>query len=171
MTMADTELANFLAHSVELESEARERYSELADSMTQHHSEEVAQFFQRMAHEASQHLAEVTGLAEGLVLPRLSAWEFDWPETEPPETVSYEAVHYRMSLRQAMQLALANECAAQAYYRNIADTSADPGVIQMATQFADEEMSHAAELEHLLQTQPANGEHGLEEDDDPHMPE
>ena len=58
---------------------------------------------------AAQHLEEVAGLAGDTPLPQLTAWEFEWPEAEPPETASYEAVHYRMSLRQAVELALANE--------------------------------------------------------------
>jgi rubrerythrin len=171
MTMAYTKLAEFFAHSLELESEARDRYEELADSMAQHHSDQVAQFFQRMAQEASQHLAEVTDLAKDLELPQLKAWEFEWPEAEPPETASYEAMHYRMSLRQAMLLALENERAAERYYRHVADNSGDDETAQIAGQFADDELSHAAALERLLQELPENGANIREEDDDPHMPE
>ena len=171
MTMANKELAEFLAHSVELESEAMERYEELADAMALHHNEQVAQFFLRMAREASHHLAEVSDLAKGMVLPQLKAWEFNWPEAESPETASYEALHYRMSLRQAMTLALENERAAQSYYRQVADSSGDDETCRIATGFADEELSHAAELECMLQELPHNGENLREEDDEPHMPE
>jgi rubrerythrin len=169
--MTATALAEFLAHSLELEGEAGQRYSELAESMAQHHSAEVALFFQRMAHEADQHRAEIASLAQGMTLPTLTAWEFNWPAAEAPETVSYEAVHYRMSLQQAMQLALANERAAQAYYGAIADTSSDGEVARLARLFADEELLHAAELERLLQRLPAASAQVFEEDDDPHMPE
>ena len=171
MTMTNTELAEFFAHSIELESEARDRYEELADSMAQHHSDEVAQFFRRMAQEASQHLAEVTELAQGLELPELKVWEFEWPDAEPPETASYEAMHYRMSLRQAMLLAQENERAAERYYRQMSVNSDDSETTQIAAQFADDELSHTAALEHLLQELPENGANILEEDDDPHMPE
>ena len=102
--MTNKQLAQFLAHSVELESQAQERYLELAESMAAHHNDRVADFFKRMAGEADLHLAEVSKLAEGRRLPHLNAWEFDWPEAEPPETSSYEAVHYRMSLGQAIRL-------------------------------------------------------------------
>jgi rubrerythrin len=169
--MTNTELANFLAHSIELESEARERYEELADSMQQHHNRPVAQFFLRMAEEAVHHLGEVSELAKGINLPELKAWEFNWPEAEPPETASYEAMHYRMSLRQAIALALENERAAQQYYRQAAASSSDEETTQVATRFADEEASHAAELERLLQDLPENQLNLREEDDDPHMPE
>ena len=76
--MANEQLANFLAHSMELESEARERYLELADSMAAHFNGAVADFFRRMAHDAELHLSEVSELAAGMVLPTLKAWEFDF---------------------------------------------------------------------------------------------
>lgn len=169
--MATTALAHFLAHSVELESEAKERYEELAESMAGHHNREVAQFFRRMAIEASHHLAEVAQLAEGMELPRLKAWEFQWPEAESPETASYEALHYRMSLREAMTLALHNERAAERYYRQSARDTEDTETARIAAAFADEEASHAAELERLIGELPGNGANLREEDDEPHMPE
>ena len=167
----NSELANFLAHSLELESEARERYAELADSMDAHHNRPVAEFFRRMAGEAEHHLQEVAELAGPMTLPSLKAWEFDWPDAEPPETASYEALHYRMSLRQAMTLALANEHAAERYYREFAQRSADAGTAAVATRFADEERGHAAQLERMIADLPVTSEHLLEEDDEPHMPE
>ncbi|MEH6581434.1 MAG: ferritin family protein [Halioglobus sp.] len=169
--MANIELAEFLAHSLELESEARDRYEELADTMTIHHNGQVAQFFLNMALEARHHLEEVADLAKGITLPELKAWEFNWPEAEPPETASYEAMHYRMSLHEAITLALENEYAAEQYYRQIANTSGNADTAKIAGQFADEERSHAAKLESMLQNIPENGVHQREEDDEPHMPE
>ncbi|MEP4149164.1 MAG: ferritin family protein [Halioglobus sp.] len=169
--MSNQQLGDFLAHSVELESEARERYLELAQSMTEHHNTDVAEFFGRMAEESRLHLEEVAEIAEGMELPDLKAWEFDWPEEESPEAASYEAVHYRMSLRQAMLLALENERAAEKFYRSFADSSSDEKTRRLAAQFSAEEASHAAQLVKLLGKLPADGEHHLEEDDDPHMPE
>lgn len=168
---ANPRLAEFLAHSVELESEARERYAELADTMTAHHNRPVAAFFRRMVGEAQRHLDEVAALADGLELPELKAWEFDWPDTEPPETASYEALHYRMSLREAMNLALANERAAERYYRHVSETSGDRETSKIARQFADEEVRHAEALQRMLEAQPETGAHRREEDDEPHMPE
>ena len=71
--MSNQQLGDFLAHSVELESEARERYLELAESMTEHHNTEVADFFGRMAEESRLHLEEVAQIAEGKadIYPRL----------------------------------------------------------------------------------------------------
>lgn len=169
--MANKELAEFLAHSLELESEARDRYEELADAMAQHHNDKVSQFFQRMALEARHHLEEVADLAKGITLPELKAWEFNWPEAESPETASYEAMHYRMSLRDAMTLALENERAAEGYYRAAANSSGCEKTVEIAGQFADEERSHAAELVRMLEELPADRANLREEDDEPHMPE
>ncbi len=169
--MSNTYLAEFLAHSVELESEARERYLELADSMLAHNNEAVAEFFGRMAEESRLHLKEVSEIAADAELPELKAWEFDWPDEESPEAASYEAVHYRMSLRQAMLLALENERAAEKFYRSFADTSPDEETRRLAAQFAAEEASHGAQLVAKLGKLPPDEGHPLEEDDDPHMPE
>ena len=165
MASAETnrELAIFLAHSVELESEARERYEELADAMAQHHNDSVAAFFMRMAREAEHHLAEVADLASGFDLPAIKAWDFAWPEAEPPETASYEAVHYRMSLREAMTLALGNENAAQAYYQQVAASATDSETVRIANRFAEEERNHATELENMLDELPTNGAHHRED--------
>jgi len=168
--MINDELALFLAHSVALEAEARERYEELADAMAQHHNAEAAAFFERMAREASQHLAEVESMVGQASLPVLRAWEFHWPRAEAPESASYEAVHYRMSLREAVNLALANEREAEQYYRQVAVGSDDPETRRIAGAFADEEASHAAALEKLLAQQPTAPEHAREEDDEPHLP-
>ena len=123
------------------------RYLELAESMTAHHNTEVANFFDRMAEESRLHLEEVAEIAAGKSLPELKAWEFDWPEQESPETVSYEAVHYRMSLRQAMLLALGNERAAQKFYRSFADSTTDEETRRLAAQFATEEASDSNSME------------------------
>ncbi|MEE4144004.1 MAG: ferritin family protein [Halieaceae bacterium] len=173
MTSADPnpELANFLAHSLELEAEAQQRYGELAASMASHRNQPVAEFFRRMATEAEHHQQEVVELAAGMVLPQLKAWEFDWPGAEAPETSSYETLHYRMSLREAMALALANERAAEQYYRSFASDSDDPATVAAATRFADEERGHAAALGRLIAALPEQAVYHREEDDEPHMPE
>ena len=148
--MMVNKLGRFLAHSVALESEAQERYLQLAEIMTGYHNRPVADFFERMAKEAGLHLQEVTRTSGDVELPRLKAWEFDWPELEAPETTSQEAVHPHMNLRQAMRLALDNERAAERYYRHIAHSTDDPETARIATGFADEELSHAAALERML---------------------
>lgn len=169
--MFNEELADFLAHSLELESEARERYQEMAEAMESHHNTEVAAFFRRMAEEASHHLAEVEAMIGSAQLPQMKPWEFRWLEAEAPESGSHEGLHYRMGLRQAVELALGNERSAERYYRHRADNSSDSETVRIASEFADEELQHVAALQQMLQQLPPDPVYGREEDDDPHLPE
>ena len=156
---------HFLAHAVALEEEAMQRYRELAEALEAHNNPEVAAFFAAMSEESAKHLAEVQALAAGHELPELAAWEFDWPG-EAPESASYEALHYRMDMRAAMELALANERSAEAFYTAAAESARDETTARLARGFAAEEQEHARLLMHRLE--------GLEpapafqfEDDDP----
>jgi rubrerythrin len=124
-----------------------------------------------MAEEASRHRAEVEELAAGAQLPQLAAWEFRWPGAEAPESASYEALHYRMTLADAMGLALQNELEAGAFYRAVAERSDDPATVETARRFAAEEARHAAALQRMLGGLPDTPRHAREDDDEPHLPE
>ncbi len=165
-----SELAVFLAHSLALESEARERYLELAESLAAHHNSDAAAFFQRMACEAGQHLEEVAELAGDHVLPQLQPWEYAWPGPEAPESASYEALHYRMSLGEAMHLALHKEQDAAAYYRQVATDSLCPETRRVAAGFAAEEEQHAAALQTMIAQLDESAEHHRLDEDDPQLP-
>ena len=169
--MSENALLLFLAYSRELERESGERYTELAASLAAHHNSEVASFFEDMAQQANEHLAEVLRLSSGRELPTLDPWDFQWPEAEPPESTSYEAMHYRMSLREAIDLALSNERAAEQFYREHGERSDDAEVQNIAAQFAAEEAEHARALEARLAELDDKREHTREDDDPPHMPE
>ena len=165
------ELEKFLAHAIELESEALERYEELSGAMRAHHNKEVARFFARMVQESRLHCKVVTALAAELSLPDLKAWEFEWPGVQAPESSDYEAVHYRMGEREAVQLALANERAAQDFYEAWVESSEDERTRELAVQLAAEEADHARQLEELLETLAEAPKHQRQDDDEPHMPE
>lgn len=169
--MSEGALLTFLAYSEELERESQERYAELAAAMATHNNREVAAFFEGMAQQAKEHLAEVLQISAGRELPALRPWDFQWPAAEPPETISYEALHYRMSLREALELALRNEYAAERFYRRYGESSDDGAVQRLAAQFADEEAEHARALELLVQKSTDRRDHGREDDDPPHVPE
>jgi rubrerythrin len=164
-------LALFLAHSRELEREAAERYTELAASLAAHHNREAARFFEAMGHEARRHLAEVEERSAGLELPDLDPWDYDWPSAEAPESASYEALHYRMSLREAMEIALRHERAAEHFYRGYSEQSENAAVRNLACEFAAEEGEHARLLEARLRELTETRLHAREDDDPPHLPE
>jgi rubrerythrin len=169
--MAVGEREHFLAHAIELESEALQRYQELADAMAVHNNPAVAAFFNAMVRESTLHCQKVTALAAGLVLPDIKAWEFEWPEAESPESVEYEAVHYRMSERAALQLALDNEFAARDFYQSWADRCEDSTTREWALEFSAEEADHARQLQQLMASLDPETLYQQEDDDPPHMPE
>lgn len=164
------ELLRFLAHAAELEAEAMTRYEEMAEVLQVHNNPEVAAFFAQMSTESARHLEEVRELAGGRTLPDIPAWEFDW-EQDAPESLSYEAAHYRMSMEDAMRLALTNERSAQAFYAGYAESCKDGETVALARRFAEEETEHARRLEERLKESGVAAELRYLDDDSPHMPE
>ena len=164
------ELLRFLAHAREMEAEAMTRYEELGEALQVHNNPEVAAFFLQMATESAKHLEEVEELIAGRDLPDIPPWEFDW-QADAPESASYEALHYRMDMREALLLALANERSAQAFYAGYAESANDAETVALARQFADEENDHAHRLEQRLSILPETSLHQREDDDAPQTPE
>ena len=164
------EYNHFLVHALELEEDAMTRFQELAETLRAHNNLEVAEFFEGVAEEAARHLQEVRSDAEARELPELAAWEYDWP-AEPPESASYESVHYRMDLRRALELALASERAARAFYARVADSAKDAETARLAASYAAEEVEHIRRLEERMAGLPPTSPSQFEDDDPAHSPE
>lgn len=142
-----TEVGLFLAHAVALEEEAAERYAELADAMEVHNNKEVAELFRKLSHYSVLHLNDVRKRAEGIELPHLKPWEYQWANGEPPESAPSDNAHYMMTPYHCIHLALRNEKRGYGYYADLAYKSADPEVKRLAAAFAAEEAEHVKELE------------------------
>lgn len=156
MTPLD-DLGTFLVHAVVLEDEAASRYDELADTMEVHHNDEVATLFRQMALYSRMHLKEATehAAAHAGGLPDLKPWEFDWPGSESPESGRAEASHYLMTPHHALNLALAAELSAHAFYAGVASRSRSEPIRKLAAEFAAEEAGHAQALRKWLSRYPA----------------
>lgn len=153
--MTASPIALFLAHAVALETEAGERYDELADAMEVHNNREVAALFRQMSEFSRRHAAEVTGRAAALQpLPRLKSWEYRWDSPQPPESGDSGDTHYLMAPRHALRFALANERRGWEYYNHLAITAPDAEVRALAAEFAAEEAGHVATLERWLDRSP-----------------
>ncbi len=164
------EFKRFLAHALEMEEEAMNRYRELAEALREHNNLLVADFFEAMAAESAKHLAEVKGIEVPGELPKFAPWDYDWP-ADAPESTSYEAVHYRMDLRRALELALENEREAQAFYAQFAETTTDLETARLAASYAAEEAEHARRLEERLKRLPPTSPSQFEDDDPAQSPE
>lgn len=145
-----SDLGFFLAHSLELESESAERLREVAHVMHAHRQEPLAALFEELAVHSDQHAAEVRAICDEHDLPELTAWEYDWPANEPPETAAYDTVSYESSPREALQAMITLETNARDFYQSVADMTQDETIRKYAALFATEEAEHARLLEARL---------------------
>lgn len=138
-------VAEFLAHALELEMEAVDRYRELADSMELHNNPEVAELFRGQAELGIRHTETILTRAQGLRLPPISPWDFKW-DGPGPEVLGMDRVNYLMDAHQALTLALHNETRGRDFYAQVAASSPDPAVRAIAHDLAAEEDAHARTL-------------------------
>ena len=155
-----------LAYSLALETEAVDRFNDLADQMETHHNYEVADLFRKLARIEGLHIENVNRASEGRELPSLLAWEFEWQDGESPEGGSMEEAHYLMQPWHAIELAMKGEKRAVAFFQHVADTAVDEKVLKMALELVEEEKEHVALLLEWQERFPKPTE-GWDEDLDP----
>ena len=164
-------VGEFLAHALELEIESRERYSVLADSMEIHHNAEVAELFRKMAHYSDLHANEVQQRAIGKVLPTIAPWAFKWNCPDHPEAPCHEDANYLMTTAEALNFALHNELRGRDFYMNVAASTPDPEVRELAREMAEEERQHVALLKKWFAHASRTTEPAPEDMDPPNIPE
>ncbi len=158
-----------LAYSLALETEAVERFNDLADQMEMHHNYEVADLFRKLAKIEGLHIENVNQASAGKQLPALMAWEFEWDGGESPEGGLMEDAHYLMQPWHAIDLAMQGEKRAVAFFRHVADTATDDKVLKMALELVEEEEEHVALLQKWQERFPKPGEDWDEDLDPPTM--
>lgn len=139
-----------LAHALAMESEAAERYGELADQMEVHRRTAVAAIFRRLEQAEKAHLGDLTEMCAKFELPHIAPWDFKWRHSESPEAIDFTKVHYQLSVREAILLAFEHERRAAEFYAGIAQSATDPEVQKLAREFAAEEQQHIGWLEAWL---------------------
>lgn len=155
-----------LAYSLALETEAVDRFNDLADQMEMHHNFEVANLFRKLAKIEGIHIDNVNQASEGKQLPAMSAWEFEWQDGESPEGGAAADAHYLMEPWHAIGLAKQGEKRAVAFFRHVAETATDPEVVKLALELVKEEEEHVYLLEQWQKRFPTP-EDGWDEDPDP----
>lgn len=136
-------LEEFMSQALVMEREAVERYTEFADAMETHNNQEVATLFRTMAGYESKH-AEHIMAAMGWQQDPLPPTELmHWPGLDAgPETVPIDDVHYLMQPWHALQLALAAEKRAQAFFAVIAKMAVNDAIRKAAQELQAEEAEH-----------------------------
>ncbi len=137
----------FLAYAIKLESEAADRFGQLADVMQANDNAGVATLFRRLSDYSRMHLAEAQARAGFREVPNLSPTEFVWPDVESPEAAAIWAADPLIGRGEALDVAIAAETAGLRYYESVRDSTEDPEIMALAKAFVEEEVEHVAALE------------------------
>ena len=135
-------LEDFMAQALAMEREAVERYTDFADSMETHNNLEVAAMFRTMAGYEAKHaqaILEQMGWRED---PPVAREAVAWAGFEGPETTPIEEVHYLMQPWHALELALAAEQRAEAFFGELAKLATNDAVRAAALELQAEEAEH-----------------------------
>lgn len=141
-----TSIEDLLGYAVAMEREAAARYIELADVMTVHNNQDVAEFFQRMAKAEQKHVERVTDIQRQLAPDARLRWR-DVGGGEAPDRDEW---HYLHQPYHAIMIALRFEKRAANFFAEVARTVSAKEMKEMASRLAEEEEGHVRELEKLL---------------------
>ena len=159
-------LHDFMAQALAMEREAVARYTEFADSMEMHNNREVAALFRTMAGYEAKHAAQIMAQMGWTSDPPPPPGGYGWPDMEAPETVPLDEAHYLMQPWHALQLALAAEQRAEAFFGELARRAESEPVRRAALEMQAEEAEHAALVKAWMAKVP-QPEGGWSEDPDP----
>jgi rubrerythrin len=146
--------AELYAHAIAFEREAAERYSELAERMADLGNTAVAELFDRLAGFEAEHLETLLRRTDGVGLPIPAAGQYKWLDAGAPETAARELIFRLMTPRHALEIALAAEKRAQAFFEHALLTAGDPALRALAKEMAAEEQEHVKLVEQLLADTP-----------------
>jgi rubrerythrin len=135
-------LEELMAQALAMERAAAQRYSDFADAMETHNNNEVAALFRTMAGYETKHARAIMEEMNWVDDPLVPAYA--WPSIEPPEVVPNDEVHYLMHPWHALQLALAAEQRAEAFFDALARVATSDSVRRAALELKAEETEHVA---------------------------
>jgi rubrerythrin len=150
-----TSLADLFAVAYQIEADAVDRYNVLADQMETHNNPELVAVFRDLARAEAIHRDEILRLAGDLDVIAHARRMAKWKRGESPEESDLGAAHYLMTPWHALQLALPGEERALAFFTSIVESTTDPEIKRMATEFMEEEAEHVNLVHRLLKKYPA----------------
>jgi rubrerythrin len=160
-------LNDLLAVAYQIEIDAVERYNLLADQMETHNNPELVKVFRDLARAESIHGEEICRLAGDFDVATHARQMAKFARSESPEEAELGSAHYMMTPWHALQLSLAGEKRALAYFTSIVETAKDPKVKTMAAQLVEEEAEHVNLVYRLLRKYPKPSDAWAEDDDPP----
>jgi len=133
-------LAALMAQAWLMETEAAERYEELADAMAMHNNRDVAALFRTMAGYEAAHARQILEQMGWTDAP--PSTRVRWPDAEAPETTPVEALHYLMQPWHALEIALAAEERAERFFAHLVRDATTDAVRAAALEMQVEEQEH-----------------------------
>jgi rubrerythrin len=165
-------LEEFMAQALVMEREAVERYTEFADALEMHNNGEVAKLFRTMAGYEAKHAEQIMKQMGWTTDPTPPTQLMRWPGLNAgPETVSIDEVHYLMQPWHALQLALAAEKRAEAFFAVLAKMAVSEPIRRAAMELQAEEAEHVALVQAWIAKTPLPDENWASDPDPPRLNE
>ena len=160
-------LNDLLAVAYQIEIDAVERYNVLADQMETHNNPELVKIFRDLARAEGIHGEEIRRLAGDFDVAGHARQIARFGRTESPEEAALGDAHYLMTPWHALQLSLAGEKRALAFFCSIVETATDPKLKAMAAELVEEEAEHVNLVNRLLLRYPRPDDSWAEDPDPP----
>ena len=150
-------LSDLYAVAYRIEADAVERYQLLSAQMEVHNNPELAGIFRDLARAEGIHRDEIRRLAGEAGIDAVAHADRvpTWRQGESPEEVDAGAAHYLMTPWHALQLVLAGEQRAFAFFTSVSKTAKDAQIRRVAQELAAEEAEHVELVHRLLRQHPA----------------
>ena len=132
----------FYVHALAIEREAAERYAEFAGYFDGRGGETLAGLCRNLARAEREHFDELVRASEHLALPAIPTGDHRWLEGDAPETPARDLLYRVATPRQLLEIALAAELRAHAFFVSVARTALSVEVRQLASIMAAEEVEH-----------------------------
>ena len=161
-----TNLNDLLAVAYQIEIDAVDRYKLLADQMETHNNKELAKVFRDLARAEGIHGEEIRRMAGDFDVAA-HAQKISKFAGESPEEADLGEAHYLMTPWHALQLSLAGEERALAYFTSIVETAKDEKVKALAAELVEEEAEHVQLVHKLLRRYPKPDDNWAEDLDPP----
>ena len=162
-----TSISDLLALAYQIEADAVQRYTELAEQMETHNNQELVTVFRDLARAEGIHAEEIRKMAGDIDLAVQAQRLGRWKKGGSPEEADLGAAHYLMTPWHALQLALTGEKQALAFFTSILDSANDAKIKERAAEFVEEEAEHVNLVYRLLRKYPEPADEWSEDDDPP----
>ena len=143
-------LVDLYAIAYQIEADAVERYTMLADQMEMHNNPALVDVFRDLARAEGIHRDEICRMAGDFDVAAHARKVARWRLGESPESADLGAAQYLMTPHDALQMALAAEQRALEFFRELLGNAVDADVRHLAAELVEEETGHVALCHRLL---------------------